>query len=571
MTKNVIGFFCGTGFTRKNDKLYEIIRSSINISSTTFLAYDGCHVYGGGLFAFGVETQADVFITDLKKEFASCAQDEHIQMNLIAHSQGCLSALLAIKKIQADRELGRRVNITVDLHDPLPRNFRWSSAVGGRLMIVNQVYDLSDCDFVKKAYITIQEQGLGTFAWDSLIPKFHTITKIAVEALPGCHDVQHSGQIRADLEHIALFQLGQAKTLELLKEDGHEISVEEDALRRQQIDAYKRLLAWAKNRSVSFANRALHFGGNILANNYEKERMEAINWRHAQLIAAVPEHVLYGITHPYYNYKKTDLEYYCDLTLALDRYLATHPEQSNLAQELVDLAQTYVAEGHSGLKKFYTKSQELLTQASVQDKQLYIALNSMCIPGYFHDLEASIGKIPRGSALYERLISLKAMLIEELDSEIRTGVSIQHIQEANALKTANHTVHFLQRIYSENSTSDCIIRAVTDYLNANSHWGKNWSLTAKIIAGLILSVAAVAVGCMVGAAIGYGMGLTLISFLGMESLVSCVFASFCGGSVGAALGLGIGVVRAHTFFAHSAIDKQVHQVADIVSNQLLTQ
>ena len=101
MMKMIIGFFCGTDYILKNDKLYENLRSILNVSKTSLLAYDGCQSHGG-LFASGIQSIADKFISDLKKEVESLDNTETFQINFIAHSQGCFSALLAIKKIQAE-------------------------------------------------------------------------------------------------------------------------------------------------------------------------------------------------------------------------------------------------------------------------------------------------------------------------------------------------------------------------------------------------------------------------------------------------------------------------------------
>lgn len=104
MSKKIIGFFCGTGYDvngENPDASLATIRSSIT-EDTTLLAYDGCQVHGGGAFAYGVEEQADAFIKNLKEQLQDRSEHEEIQLNLVAHSRGCLSALIAIKKIQAD-------------------------------------------------------------------------------------------------------------------------------------------------------------------------------------------------------------------------------------------------------------------------------------------------------------------------------------------------------------------------------------------------------------------------------------------------------------------------------------
>ncbi|WP_058534801.1 glycine zipper family protein [Legionella saoudiensis] len=572
MTKMIIGFFCGTDYIRKNDKLYESLRSNVNMSKTTLLAYDGCQSHGG-LFAFGIQSLADAFINDLKKEMESLDERENIQINFIAHSHGCFSALWAIKKIHADPELKARIRITVDLHELVPRNFRWSTAIGGNLFIANMVHNLSDCEQVKYAHVTLHERGLGFAGWDAFIPKFHAATKVEVEALPGWYDVQHSGQIRPEVEHPALFRLGEAKTLAILDADEHDVGSDGNTLRRQQIDAYKEILSWVKNRAIPFEERNLHYGGHLIANNTEKEILEVINWRHAQLTAAVPEHVLYGVTHTFYNYKKMDLEHYCNFTLILDAYLTTHPEQNLLVQELKDCAQAYIADGHTGLENFYTKCQKILNKAAAHDKQLYMAINSLGMNGYFLELHKVLDQASGDNALHYYLLALISVLKEELNFEICLGKSITLIQNAEALKVAKNTIDFLKIIYSPNVSLEVILTAATDYAEANMCWGRHWRVGNKVLASLILGLAAVAVGCMVGAAIGLGIGLAVGAITGPCTLITAIVNAFLGNfqgamiattAVGAAMGLVSGGKTAYSFFAPSAREQRVQEFADAV-------
>ncbi|MFJ1267252.1 hypothetical protein ACD661_01635 [Legionella lytica] len=569
MTKMIIGFFCGTDYTRENDKLYETLRVNINASKTALRVYDGCHSHAG-LFAIGIQSQADAFITDLKKEIESSDNTEKIQINFIAHSQGCFSALLAIKKIQADPQLMGRVTITVDLHELVPRNFRWSTAIGGNLITANRVHDLSDCDLVKHAHLTLHEKGLGSAGWDAFIPKFHAATKVEVEALPGWYDVQHSGQIRPEVEHQALYDLGEAKTMTILEADGHDVGSDGGALQRQQIEAYKKLLIWVKNRILAFEERNLHYGGHLIANNTQKEKLEAINWRHAQLTKAVPEHVLYGVTHPYYNNEKTDLEHYCNFTLILDSYLVTHPKDEDLVQRLKDYAQEYIATGHTGLKKFYNDCQQVLNEAGVYEKQLYVAINSLCVNGYLQELldGASVK-----DALCYNLLALISVLKEELNFEICLGKNIALIQSSEVLIVAKNTVAFLNAIYAPNVSPESILTAATDYVNVNLCCGKQWSVGNKVLAGVVLGLATAVVGCMAGAIIGLGMGLATGTITGSGTFIATLVSAFLSGFQGAmitasiagtAAGLAGGGMAAYSLFALSAREKRVQELTEVV-------
>lgn len=572
MTKMIIGFFCGTDYILKNDKLYENLRSILNVSKTSLLAYDGCQSHGG-LFASGIQSIADKFISDLKKEVESLDNTETFQINFIAHSQGCFSALLAIKKIQADPDLRARVRITVDLHELVPRNFRWSTAIGGNLIIANMVHDLSDCDLVKHAHLTLHEKGLGSAGWDAFIPKFHAATIVQVEALPGWYDVQHNGQIRPEVEHPALFELGATKMRAILHADGYDVYSDEDTLRRQQTDAYNKVLTWVKSRTIPFEERNIHYGGHLIANNKEKDGLEVINWRHAQLIAAVPEHVLYGVTHAYYNYKKTDLEHYCNFTLILDTYLTTHPEHDVLVQELKDYAQAYFAEGHTGLDNFHTECQKSLNKAAVHGKQLYIAINSLCMNAYFLELCKALDRTPANNVFYHKLQTLTSILKEELSFEICLGKNISLIQNSKALMVARNTVAFFNAIYAPNASPDSILAAASDYVKENMCCGRHWSVGNKVLASVVLGLAAAVVGCMVGAMIGLGIGLAAGAIPGSGTLITTLVSAFLGSFqwamvtasiVGTTAGLMGGSAASYGFFALSAREKHVQELADAV-------
>lgn len=505
---------------------------------------------------------------------------ENIQINFIAHSHGCFSVLLAIKKIQATPELRARVRITVDLHELVPRNFRWSTAIGGNLITANMVHDLSDCDLVKQAHLTLHEKGLGSAGWDAFIPKFHAETKVEVEALPGCYDVQHNGQIRPVVEHSSLFQLGAAKTMAILEADGHDVRSDGDTLRRQQIDAYKDMLIWVKNRGIPFEERNLHYGGHLIANNTEKETLEVINWRHAQLTAAVPEHVLYGVTHPYYNYKKTDLEHYCNFTLILDTHLANHSEHDALVQELKDCAQTYIAEGHTGLDSFYTECQKFLNKAAVHDQQLDMAINSLCVNGYFLGLCKALDGTSANNAIRGNLLALVSILKEELNFEIGLGKNIVLIKNSEALIVAKNTATFLSAIYTPNVSTDSILLAAADYVKTNIACGRHWSVGNKVLASLVLGLAAAVVGCMAGAVIGLGIGFAAGTITASGTFITTLVSAFLGcfqgamitaSVVGTAAGLAGGGTAAYGFFALSAREMQVQKLADVViSNEGLS-
>lgn len=570
MTKNVIGFFCGTGYTLGKDQSYAHIRDA-NLFDT-LLGYDGCQVHGGGLFAHGVEEQADAFINDLKEQLEG--NTDAIQINLVAHSRGVLSALLAIKKIQADPALKNRVSITADFRDPVPGNFQLTAEVAGNLAIANQVMDLTDCDVVKKVYITLQEKPILPIAFDSLVPKFHSEALIEIEVLPGYHDVQQRRGILPWAEHAALLKLGNAKTLEILREDGCELNpgVERDGtLRKKQLDAYNELVLWAKERKNSFGERDLHFGGKIVANNAARkefnETSAVINWRHARLKGLTPDHVLYGVTQPHYNHRKTQLEHYCDLSQTLDKYLAKHPNKKSLVAELKQTS-TFFLEERISLEDYKSRCQDLLKAADVKNKNINKSINYMCMTGYFKELDLTISALVLpGNPLYENLKKLNQVLAVELSAEIASGKNIDQLpHQSNAFKIAANTKSFIESIYSGKLTPEEIVKAAEQYANDNMRLGRNWSSGSKVIIGALICTAAAVIGCIVGAAIGLGIGFACGAITGPGAMITAIVGAFIGSfqgamiaaaAAGAAVGVGVGAYKTHQFFKPSPNEPQV--------------
>ncbi|MCW5589036.1 MAG: hypothetical protein KIT27_05160 [Legionellales bacterium] len=206
---NIVAFFCGTGLEASEhsdipDDAYLALKQHFpEDSGTELFGIDGCHVSAPitrGIFGFGVEEQADEFIKHLNIKLNQTTSNE-IRVNLIGHSRGALAALLAVKKIQADPRLNKKVKITLDLRDPVPGNLPITTALPDALVLANQVKDLSDCTIVDKAYLTFFEEGFSPKAYfDVLIPNFAANTRVEIEALPGDHAVQEQR------EHLKIYK-----------------------------------------------------------------------------------------------------------------------------------------------------------------------------------------------------------------------------------------------------------------------------------------------------------------------------------------------------------------------------
>ncbi|CAM4489795.1 MAG: hypothetical protein LEGION0403_FIIPPAGN_02517 [Legionella sp.] len=611
MAKHYIGFFCGTGYTTERDASLKAIKATVTSSNTTILAYDGCQIHGGGLFAHGVEEQAQNFVKDLKTNLENLPDGEMTQVNLVAHSRGCLSAMLAIKMIQADPELKGKINITVDFRDPVPGNFQTSTKLNSNLFIANQAYDLSDCDVVQKASITLQEEPIGPLAFDALVPKFHPETKIEIETLPGIHDIQQRNsncwvvnekgkdvhyqdylqEKHGDKKGVFIYQagvqlltLGTAKTLSILQDDKHSLRGQtERSLVTTQRNAYHSLARLANDYEEPFRVRDLHFGGNLIANNTGNKRIDAVNWRHAQLehkyngAKFIPEHVLFGMTQPHYNHRKSDQERYCDLTMTLDLYVQKNPQQQEFVNELLKASKEYYQNDNKNVTEYSATCKKILEKYSVHNKAIYQAINSMCLNEYFKPLQDKIDAIPKDNQLHQHLVNLKEELMVELDSEIRNGKTLAQIAHSNPLKIAENTIEFMDKIYDKNNplTLDDFVKAADEYTDKSIRYGRNWNAGSKVIVGLILGVASAAVGCAVGAAIGLGLGFATGAITGPGALVTAIVGAFVGGfqgamiaatATGAAVGIGIGASRANMFFRPSDSEKQVQSVVKTVKD-----
>jgi hypothetical protein len=211
-TKTIVAFFGGTGYDfdrnakgyvsqtdlevtrpetneRNDDISFSILNDSLHKDQER-LGYDGCHQRGGGVFAYGVEQPVQHLYNKLKRELKDA--DIKVTLVLTAHSRGCLSALALAKKLNADKDLKNQVDVILDLRDPVPGNFKVTSAtpLAKYATAAHQLKDLRSCTNIKSVNVTVQEKGILDFAFDVLIPQFSPETRFEVNFIPGAHDIQ---------------------------------------------------------------------------------------------------------------------------------------------------------------------------------------------------------------------------------------------------------------------------------------------------------------------------------------------------------------------------------------------
>ncbi len=213
VAKPIVALFCGTGSTlgKKTrgyvpesdlvakpipfeqpkvtnmgmEELAVLVAPENEVSVT---AYNGCHLRGGGCFAYGVEEPARHL---LKRVGEQLGQHDEIRVALTAHSRGCVSALMFAKLVAADPTLRDKVKITLDLRDPVPGNFAWFAAIdAAKTTVTRKLYDMTDCACIQSAYITVQDLPYLPMGYDVLIPTFSECTKLQIEYLNGGHAIQ---------------------------------------------------------------------------------------------------------------------------------------------------------------------------------------------------------------------------------------------------------------------------------------------------------------------------------------------------------------------------------------------
>jgi hypothetical protein len=210
---------------RIKDESFSLVNGFLNKNQIRF-GYDGCHHRGGNLFAFGLEEPCNHLYKQIQVFLQE--KDEKITLVLTAHSRGCLSAFLLAKKISLDEALKNKIDIILDLRDPVSGNLQLATRldVARIATIAGELKDLRDCHSIKEVNITIQEKGTVDFGFDVLIPKFPRNRDIHIDFLPGTHDVQEGHQfIHYDSKkniyraHRDIFLLGVCRSLQIYSEN----------------------------------------------------------------------------------------------------------------------------------------------------------------------------------------------------------------------------------------------------------------------------------------------------------------------------------------------------------------
>lgn len=201
--------------------------------------YDGCHTRNDATFAFGIEQPARHLYQEIRT-YLSKNPGKIADVPVHCHSRGCLSGLRFAQLVSNDSEIKNRVNISLDLHDPVPGNLRAATAldVAGITTISGQLKDLSKCSAIKAVHISVQERATKLvndnieLAFDVLIPKFPAEAKVEIDFLPGIHDIQqdflsfdsitneHPKYKNTYFRLPSLFDLGIYKSLQIQLERG---------------------------------------------------------------------------------------------------------------------------------------------------------------------------------------------------------------------------------------------------------------------------------------------------------------------------------------------------------------
>ena len=220
-TKTVVAFFAGTGATfpawrrgtvsekdlgnkkktinPADDDSFSLL-SDLLADDQMYFGYNGCHLRKGGVFSFGIHQPGQHLYEKVK---AMTAEFETIKVVLVAHSRGCLSALYFCRLVADDIMLAPRVEIALDLHDPVPGNFRTSTFLDKSHISTSagQLRYFKDSTSIKSAHVTVLEIGGLPYCFNTMIPKFSPTTKLEVEFLPGEHNITQSDQLNAAIDY----------------------------------------------------------------------------------------------------------------------------------------------------------------------------------------------------------------------------------------------------------------------------------------------------------------------------------------------------------------------------------
>lgn len=581
MTQFVVGYFCGTDYTLDKDAGYQFIKTNLH-NSSILLGYNGCQIYGGGSFSFGVEKPAEAFIAALKDKVLASPKEEPFHINLVAHERGALSALSIVKKLQADKELCSRVQVTLDLRDPVPGNLQLTAKLAGNLAGANSYGDISDCPIVDKVAITLQELPSYSLAFDAFVPKCHPATVMEIEALPGKYDVQQRNNYFTALESEDLMKLGQFKTLAMLSLSGHSLLNTDTGeaeppgedldtgYKKIQLEFYGKIAAWAKTRRTPFQTRDLHHGGrlDLIPESILKNNPTVLNWRHAKLANEVddtewvPNHVLFGTLHPHYNPFKSTLELACDLNQSIDNSSQSlHKIWVDDIRRLISLH--LVAKTPAELKTSAITFQQHCDSGKITDTNLIKAVQRLCVKPYFINLFTLIGE-NKQSFLVEDLLNLCACLCFEFSAEIDLGKTFEDLQASKALKIAENTVSFINDIFSHPEYEIAtVLNKAKAYAEDNIALGRNWHIGTRIILSTLFTLTCTVLGAALAVAIACSFGSMAAPAILVANMAGLIAASL----FGASFGLGAGVCGSVYFFKPEERDIKIKAIVEALDTE----
>lgn len=568
MTQHAVVFFCGSTSSLEADTSYiDLLGNIKNTRSLYAYYYDQ------------TEDQAQKFVDSFKVTASLTPKDEPFQINIVAHDKGAVSALAVVKLLQADPELRDRVQVTLDLRDPIPGNTEFAAKIGGNLVNANRYSDLSNCPIVKKVYISLQElPPFDTMGNEAFVPKFHPATSVEIESIPGHVDTRYKDTIDLTVETPDLLKLGQLKTKAILVESGQEL-VEATDYKKEQIKAYDDVAVWVEGRNSALQTRNTHQGGKLTINPkalYQTGRV--LNWRHAKLVNDVelefiPHHIMLGATHPNYDQHKNLFELACDFSQAVDA--AEKPVPAGWLEDIRTAMDIYFeslatksspSEEFLSHWRFYDTCQKALVMAP-EDKEVVKALQRLCTPYFFFNLSSQIEEVrPKSTKLYHDLLNLQSCLLDEFNQDIAAGKSFDELQASKAVTLANHTANFIAAIQNGGFDISTMIKMTKNYANSNIKLGHNWHIGSKIIVGAIISLCSTVLSCIVTGGMEFGLGLALASAASAPvAILAGTIALLTSAALGACIGLSIGVAASCHFFKPSVRDTRVQTLAEEVA------
>jgi len=566
MTEKIIGYFCGPGSTCESDKHYQHIKKLLQ-DNIILLGYDGDRSKLRW-YEYTVEYQTDLFIADLKAEFRARFRnnraldpDTKFQLNLIAASEGELAMFLAIRKIQQDPEIKDRVDVILDFHDPIAANARTSAS--NDTSVETSYGSFVDCPFIKQVYVTLHETPKSSVS-RALIPTFNEETGVDIEVLP--NDFSES--------------FVHTKSAAILAAHEHEMTG--GNLAHEQLTLYNQMVTLAKARQDAFNERSLNrWGSKTVANNQaKKEQINAVNWHHVQLLKQAGQlnsqpHVLYGLAHPEYHYKKQPMERACDVFQALDAFQEQSLQDRALKESLVQNT-NQLLQGVISDKDYRDRCQTLLKQENCQEQRLIRAVLHLAAESYLEEIKVLYKQqMASQSILANDLSKLIQSLSRELHAQIDNGKGFESLEKDSATIIGHNTVDLLNKLNSKSYSLKETLSLVEQYAKENISLGRNWRTGTKVFLGIVLCLCTTILGCMIGAAIGLGIGLAagvgakalIVGFITPILSELQTFVLLMGGG-GAAVGLGMGIIASHSLFTPSRTEKNIQALVGAVEEQI---